>query len=73
MILAVVECSGWCGAVLWIYAEHRADNVEMLLLLLSRGCIEPRPFLLLVLLGWGGDWRYMGSWEGQVTGHSQDR
>lgn len=33
----------------WTCAEHRADNIEISLLLLSRACTDLRPFLLSML------------------------
>ena len=48
--------SGWYGAVFWICVEHRVDNTEMFLLLLSTAYREPRPLLLLIWPRWRGDW-----------------
>lgn len=33
----------------FIFAEHSVDNVEMFLLLLSRGYTEPKPFLIFLV------------------------
>lgn len=48
----------------WVCAEHKVDNIEMLLLLLSIApCSEPRCFLLLTLPCWRGSWGFLGGWE----------
>lgn len=47
------------GAVFWIAAEHRVNNIEMLLLLLSRVYTEPRLSLLFICHTGeevGGEW-----------------
>lgn len=47
------------GAVFSICAGHSDDNPGMILFLLSRACVEPRPFLLFTLLCWRGEWGCM--------------
>lgn len=56
------------GAVFWICAKWRVDNIEMFLLMLSRVYTELKPFLLFCHTG-----EEIGSVGGVGWGHSQGR
>lgn len=58
----LLACAGFSRSRV-IFIIFIIYNTEMLLLLLSRGYREPRPFLLLILPCWQGSWRYLESWE----------
>lgn len=67
--------SAWYEAMFGNCAEHRVYNTEIFLLLLSRACTGPRPFLLCILPQWqgrDGSAREAGRKQsGQVTSSDQ--